>query len=140
MKNNVLLKAGIFRISVVLADFIVLSLLLGDVFAGGATTAIRHFVQTIFYWLHERVWLRFSWGMKDGVEGGKRAIAKTATYRLSSMVFDFFLIAVFAGSPSRGAVGAIVITVINTALYYMMERVWMVVERREKQKAPEIGA
>lgn len=125
------MKALIFRVTVVTADFLVLAILLGSAAAGGLATGLRHVIQVLMYWYHERVWSKIDWEVTDGVESGKRAIVKTLTYRLFASGKDFFVIVFFAGSLERGIIGTLIIALINTVIYYLMERVWILEEKWE---------
>lgn len=134
------MKALIFRVAVVTADFLVLAVLLGSAAAGGLATGLRHVIQVLMYWYHERVWSKIDWEVKDGVESGKRAIVKTITYRLFASGKDFFVIVFFAGSMERGIIGTLIIALTNSVIYYLMERVWIVEEKWENKYAPEAEA
>lgn len=140
MRNHAFLKALTFRIAVVTADFLVLMFILGSAVAGGEATLIRHVIQVLMYWYHERVWSRIGWEVRDGVESTKRALVKTLTYRLFASGKDFFVIVFFAGSMERGIIGTLIIAATNSVLYYLMERAWIVEERWEKEKASEAEA
>jgi uncharacterized membrane protein len=140
MKNHAFIKALLFRITVITANFFILAALFGDVLAGGAATLVRHSILVVVYWYHERVWSHVAWGIKDDVETGKRALAKTVTYRLVATTQDFLIIGLVAGDLRRGIIGTLTIAIINTMLYYLFERIWIVEERWEKKKASKAEA
>ncbi len=140
MLNHALIKSAIFRVAVVTVDFFVLLLVLGSATAGGTATVTRNLIQIVMYWYHDRVWSHVAWGVKDGVESGRRALVKTVSYRIFATVQDFVVVFLFAGNLQRGLVGTVAIAFTNTVIFYLMERVWIIEEKLEKEKASEAEA
>lgn len=54
----------------------------------------------------------------------RRHLAKTATYRLSSMTIMFGLTWIVTGSPGTGATVGVLDFVVMSAVYYLHERAW----------------
>jgi len=133
--RRALLKAVVFRITVIIADFFALLLVFGDLVIVGEATISRHAIQILMYWLHEYAWMRMSWGVRSGQETRRRALLKTVTYRLFASGNDLFILVFLAGDFERGVAGTLAITVTNTVIYYLMERIYAVAGKRQKEKA-----
>ncbi|MBU0624967.1 DUF2061 domain-containing protein [Patescibacteria group bacterium] len=125
MPSNTFSKAVIFRVVVVTIDLIILYFVLGSFAAGGAATLIRHVIQILMYWYHERVWGRHPWGIVKGVETSRRALVKTITFRLFTSGKDLFVILLFTGEMERGLIGMLLIALTNSIVYFVFERVWV---------------
>lgn len=138
--RRALLKAVVFRIAVIVADFFALLLIFGDVVIVGEVTISRHAIQILMYWLHEYVWMQMAWGVRHGGEMRRRALLKTVTYRLFASGNDLLILVFFTGDLERGVVGTLVIAATNSAIYYLMERTWSAAGRRQKEKASESEA
>ncbi len=129
MKSYATSKALIFRVVVVAVDFVILWVIFNDVMAAGIGTGLRHLIQILMYWYHERVWERHPWGITDGVETAIRTIAKTATFRSLTFGKDLFTIMFFSTDMNRGLIGVAVLTIVNTLIYIGFERAWAVKEK-----------
>ena len=65
-KKRSLVKSTTYRIVVVLTDFTVLYLLTGKTDISVVFTVISNTYTWIFYYLHERIWNKISWGRISG--------------------------------------------------------------------------
>ena len=133
MKSYAASKALIFRVVVVVVDFVILYLLFDDVTSAGLATIFRHAIQILMYWYHEKVWERHPWGIVGGVESGRRTLAKTLTFRSMTIGKDIFAILFFSIELSRGLIGIVVLTVVNTIIYVLFERMWAIKERHDHE-------
>jgi len=91
MKSSLWTKAIWFRLAVMAVDFVILSFFLNSLFLSGMATLLRHAIQTLLYWYHERVWQRHDWGMENG-DTKWRTLAKTVTFRLLTSGKDLLVI------------------------------------------------
>ncbi|MFH1047390.1 MAG: DUF2061 domain-containing protein [Patescibacteria group bacterium] len=131
MVHRTFAKAIIFRLVVIAADFAILWFVFGDVVNAGLGILLRHVIQILMYWYHERVWGRHPWGIVAGVETTKRSLAKTVTFRLMTLGKDVFVILFFTAEVSRGLMGVAILTVANTLIYFFFERLWVWFKARE---------
>jgi len=131
MKSYAAEKAVIFRVVVVVVDFVILYFLFGSAVSAGIATLGRHLIQILMYWYHERVWERHPWGIVDGVESTKRTLVKTLTFRSFTIGKDVFAILFFTLELSRGIIGVIVLTVVNSIIYIAFERIWAIKEKND---------
>jgi uncharacterized membrane protein len=134
MKSYAISKAIIFRVVVVVIDFLILWIVFDDALNAGIGTAARHAVQVLMYWYHERVWERHPWGIVDGVETTKRSLLKTLTFRSLTFGKDLFAILFFTAELSRGLIGVAVLTIVNTVIYIAFERIWAVKENADHNR------
>ena len=123
MKSSLWTKAIWFRLAVMAVDFVILSFFLNSLFLSGMATLLRHAIQTLLYWYHERVWQRHDWGMENG-DTKWRTLAKTVTFRLLTSGKDLLVITFFTAQVTRGLTATLVIALINSVIYYIFERIW----------------
>ncbi|MBA3724737.1 MAG: DUF2061 domain-containing protein [Candidatus Levybacteria bacterium] len=57
-----LVKTITYRILIVIATFIVVYMMTGDIEATGNITLITSIVNTVLYFFHERAWNKIHWG------------------------------------------------------------------------------
>jgi uncharacterized membrane protein len=103
------------------------SLLVGLKIAGWATV-----INSIIYWLHERIWNYFrTWRREnsqrafDDQEG--RSVAKMITWRVAITGSNFLIPFLVTGSWGSAVIFAGLATVVNMVLYYTHERVWNII-------------
>jgi hypothetical protein len=61
-----LAKAVSWRITGSIDTFLVAWIITGQATLAGGIATFEFLSKTILYWLHERVWLRISWGTDSG--------------------------------------------------------------------------
>ena len=81
--------------------------------------------KTVMYYLHERVWYKINLS-KEGVllEGRKRHIAKTITWRCIGTLDTMTLAWLISGEPLAALQIGLVEVITKMLLYYGHERVW----------------
>lgn len=123
--SRTIIKTVVYRIFCTIAIYFV-ALGLGADSATSGTMAIASVVLgTIMYYVHDRVWNRFNWRRRDnGTETAFRSIIKTITYRCIVIVVATILARiVMTDSNSTALAFAILQTVTNMTLFYIVERV-----------------
>ncbi|MFH2062820.1 MAG: DUF2061 domain-containing protein [bacterium] len=124
MRSPLLVKAVLFRLIVVAVDFVILSFVLESLVLSGIVTLVRHVIQVLLYWYHERAWQRHRWGIRRGRPTRRRALAKTVTFRLLTFGKDLLAITVFSAEFWGNLVGSLAIALANSVIYFVFERVW----------------
>tara|TARA_Y100000310_G_C20680605_1_gene815719 strand:+ start:79 stop:513 length:435 start_codon:yes stop_codon:yes gene_type:complete len=85
-------------------------------------------VKTIFYYLHERIWLLTKWGTfrkhKKQFETAIRSFAKTVTWKLSATIITVLVIFIYSKDWSFALNAGILINLVKAVLYYLHERIW----------------
>ena len=56
------------------------------------------------YYLHDRIWLLFTWGRTKGIDSVKRTIAKTVGYRIVILFMSILTAMVFIGGSIMNSV------------------------------------
>lgn len=57
-----LAKTITYRLLIVVATFIVIYMMTGDVETTTSITIISNIINTVLYYIHERIWNRIHWG------------------------------------------------------------------------------
>ncbi len=63
-----LVKALTYRVLIVIADFVVILLLTGQVRIAAEFAIISNIYATVLYFAHERAWAHIGWGLKRPAE------------------------------------------------------------------------
>lgn len=63
-KTRTLVRSITYRIVAVLATILFTYLYTGDVAKSTGFALVLHFVLSLIFYIHERIWLRVSWGRK----------------------------------------------------------------------------
>ncbi len=83
-------------------------------------------IKIIFYYLHERFWIRVNFNIKT--PSSKRHLAKTITWRVIASLTTFIItLFIFKEDPnaSEKATGVMIVeTILKMAFYYGHERAW----------------
>ncbi len=120
----VTIQAVSYRIIVIIVDAIALFLLFGNLWQMSIIVLLRHLIQTVIYWFHEAIWLRSNWGVTERGSSHTRTLVKTLTFRFIASAKDIVLIYALTENALVAAEGTIVITVLNTIVYYLHDRYW----------------
>ncbi len=83
------------------------------------------FVKMALYYIHERIWYRISFGIKDGKTENKRHIAKAISWRVLGTVATLILATAVTGDWQTGANIASVEVITKLILYYFHEKLWV---------------
>ena len=123
--NKLFLKKTItFRVIVIVVDFFILLPFLGTPVSAGLVTVWRHSIQSVLYWLHEKLWSRTEWGKVEGRDMYDRTIAKTITFRLVTILQDMITLMIVTGSLGISIKSSLAIAIANSIIYLFHERFW----------------
>jgi uncharacterized membrane protein len=86
-------------------------------------------VNTIMFWLHERLWNHFQWNRKhnDKIvfnEGQGRSVSKIITWRIFVTFSNFLVPFITTGSWQSGLAFLTIATVVNMITFWAHERAW----------------
>ena len=124
--SRTLLKTVVYRVLCTIAIFLI-AMALGAGSAASGTLAITIVILgTIIYYIHDRVWNRFSWNRNEsGAESTKRSLVKTIVYRLITVVIGVALARLIITDSNQTALAfGISQFVVNMLLYFLVERVF----------------
>ncbi len=82
-------------------------------------------IKMILYYLHERLWYRIPFGIKNHQPQNKRHIAKAISWRVLGTVATFLLAALITGDWQIGLNIAGVEVITKLILYYLHEKMWL---------------
>ena len=81
-------------------------------------------INTIIYAIHERVWLRVQWGVRETFELHRRTIVKTVGWRVIMLITATGITYFFTGNLTTAGSFAVIQLVVNTGLNIVHERIW----------------
>lgn len=139
--TRTLTKTVVYRILSVIA-IILLSLAFGASDAVAGVLGLGSVVLgTVAYYIHDRVWLKFSWLTDHNSESRWRSLIKSVTYRLIAMGLAFTMAKLFlTNSNSAAAAFTIAQMAINFVLFFIVERVFnLIAWGRVNDELDEIG-
>jgi uncharacterized membrane protein len=86
-------------------------------------------VNSILYWMHERIWNRALWNRRDDLalrfqEGNPRSLSKMITWRVTMIFSLTFIGYVTTGDWAMSATFMSIAVIGNMAIYWLHERAW----------------
>ena len=128
-------KAIIYRVLSVIS-IIVLSLLFGaSQQTAGIMGLVVVVVGTTIYYLHDRVWLKFSWLVSN--DSGKdlisRSLLKTIIYRTITTLVGIVIARILLTDSTSTAIGfAVSQALVNALLFFIVERIANLISRGKR--------
>jgi len=128
-------KAIIYRVLSVIS-IIVLSLLFGaSQQTAGIMGLVVVVVGTTIYYIHDRVWLKFSWLVSN--DSGKdlisRSLLKTIIYRTITTLVGIVIARILLTDSTSTAIGfAVSQALVNALLFFMVERIANLISRGKR--------
>jgi uncharacterized membrane protein len=125
-----------FRAVVLIIDYLILAVVLQRPVEAGLITIIRHSLYTVMYWGHEVVWLNIRLRRIPTVLVASRrhTILKAISFRAISLTADLILLGVLTGSVWASSLGAVLIAISNTVIFYFHDRWWEAWKRNHAEK------
>jgi adenylylsulfate kinase len=125
-----LVKAVTFRILVIVCDMVIVSLITGKAGETVAIVVFTNLFSTILYFLHERIWMGWSWlrskasnnGMRSAHFG--RSLVKSISYRTFVLGSDLFVTSTITGSSNKAFEIIILTNLGSSVAYYIHEILW----------------
>ena len=124
-----LVKTISWRVLLTISHFVNGVIVTGSIAVGLNIAGWSAVVNSILYWLHERIWNWFQWNKKPAdnyffQDGHPRTTTKMITWRLIVNFSNFFI--PFFMTGSWGVAGAFftIAVFVNMALFYGHERIW----------------
>lgn len=129
-----IVKTITWRILLTLSHFINGLIVTGSIAIGLKIAGWSLVINSVLYWLHERIWNWFQWNKKPVEDnrffkdGHPRTTTKMITWRAVVNFSNFFIPYFMTGS--WGAAGAFftIAVIVNMALFYGHERIWNLVK------------
>ena len=75
--------------------------------------------KTLVFYVCERAWLKFHWGIKDGIETMMRSMIKSIVYRIVATVVVAYWV---------GWINALWLALVQTALFVANDRAWQFID------------
>jgi len=124
-----LVKTISWRILLTLSHFINGLIVTGSIVTGLKIAGWSAVLNSILYWIHERVWNYLQWNRqpKDGVffiDGHPRTTTKMITWRLVVNFSNFFIPYFATGSWGQAGAFFTIAVFVNMTLFYLHERGW----------------
>ena len=118
-----------WRVALTSSHLINAFIVTGSWITGLQIAGLAAIVNSVLFWLHERVWNQSQWNRKPDnqtkfIEGQPRTISKILTWRVLITISNFMIPFVMTGSWKLGLSFLTLATVVNIAIYWGHERVW----------------
>jgi uncharacterized membrane protein len=124
-----LVKVISWRVLLTISHFINGLIVTGSIVAGLKIAGWSAVLNSILYWIHERVWNWLQWNRKpkDGLffqDGHPRTTTKMITWRIVVNFSNFFIPYFVTGSWGQAGAFFTIAVIVNMALFYGHERIW----------------
>jgi uncharacterized membrane protein len=101
----------------------------GSLMVGLKIAGLALIINSVLYWIHERVWNFLQWNRKENdklnfSEGNPRSLSKMISWRILITVSNFVIPFVLTGSWGQAALFTGLATAVNMGLYWGHERAW----------------
>jgi uncharacterized membrane protein len=91
-------------------------------------------INTIIYAIHERIWLKFSWGLTGISENHLRTIVKTIDWRIIMFTTAVLITYYFTNSWTMSGSFATIQLIVNSGLNIIHERIWNRIQWKKQDK------
>ena len=139
-----LVKTISWRVLLTVSHFVNGLIVTGSIAIGLQIAGWSALINSVLYWLHERVWNWMQWNKKpkDGLlflDGQPRTVTKMLTWRAIVNSSNFFIPYFMTGSWGQAGAFFTIAVFVNMALFYGHERLWnRVVWGKKVQDTPEV--
>jgi uncharacterized membrane protein len=122
-------KVITWRVALTASHVINAFIVTGSIITGLQIASMAAVINSILFWLHERVWNLAKWNRTQNIklkffDGQPRSISKLLTWRILITASNFFIPFFVTGSWGSAALFAGMATVINMILFWSHERIW----------------
>jgi len=128
-----------WRIILTISHIVNTLIVTGSLILGLKIAGLAAVINSILYFIHERVWNYFQWKRENDSkitfeEKHSRSISKTVTWRLVVMGNNFLIPFILTGSWIIGAQYFTLATLVNMILYWAHERFWNKIQWKKEIK------
>jgi uncharacterized membrane protein len=120
-----LTKTILYRVLSIISAMIITLILGAGMNAAGTVALIMLVLGTVMYYLHDRVWLLFTWDRQNGHDSSRRSLAKTVVYRLLVVVAMIITARlVVSDDMATDVIWAVSSMIVQLGIYFGLERVF----------------
>ena len=124
-----LVKVISWRLLLTISHFINGLIVTGSIVAGLKIAGWSAVLNSVLYWIHERVWNWLQWNRKPKdslffLDGHPRTTTKMVTWRIVVNFSNFFIPYFITGSWGQAGAFFTIAVFVNMALFYGHERIW----------------
>jgi len=123
-----LVKTIVWRVLLTISHFINGLIVTGSIAMGLKIAGWSALLNSVLYWLHERLWNWLQWNkIADGIffkDGHPRTTTKMICWRLLANFSNFFIPYFVTGSLGTAGKFFTIAVIINMILFYLHERGW----------------
>lgn len=118
-----------WRVALTTSHIVNAFIVTGSWVTGLQIAGLAAIINSILFWLHERVWNRAQWNRKPQedlkfVEGQPRTVSKILTWRVLITASNFVIPFIITGSFGSAALFAGIATLVNMFIFWAHERIW----------------
>lgn len=131
-RPRTLVKVITWRILLTASHFVNALIVTGSIALGIKIAGWSLVINSILYWLHERIWNWFQWNKHSHdnrffKDGHPRTTSKMITWRVIVNFSNFFIPYFATGSWAQAGAFFTFAVIVNMVLYYGHERIWNMV-------------
>jgi len=127
-RTRTILKVITWRVLLTISHVVNAFVITGSLITGLQIAGMAAVINSILFWLHERIWNIAQWNRKENeqvyTEGQPRTLGKIVTWRIAITLSNFFIPFLMTGSFGAAAIFTGVATVVNMLIFWAHERVW----------------
>jgi uncharacterized membrane protein len=128
-----IVKTVTWRVLLTISHFVNGLIVTGSVAMGLKIAGWSLVINSVLYWIHERLWNWFQWNRKPEdnrffKDGHPRTTTKMITWRLVVNFSNFFIPYFMTGSWGQAGAFFTIAVIVNMTLYYLHERGWNLIK------------
>lgn len=131
-----------WRVLLTVSHFVNALIVTGSIAMGIKIAGWSLVINSVLYWIHERVWNWFQWNKRPDdnrffKDGHPRTTTKMITWRAIVNFSNFFIPYFATGSWGQAGAFFTIAVVVNMTLYYLHERGWNMIKWGKTAKTEE---
>jgi uncharacterized membrane protein len=120
-----LTKTILYRVLSIISAMVITLILSAGMNAAANVALFMMVVGTAMYYIHDRVWLLFSWDRIGGQDSSRRSLVKTIVYRLLVVVAMVITARLFVSDDmATDVIWAVSSMIVQLGIYFGLERVF----------------
>lgn len=120
-----LTKTILYRVLSIISAMTITVIMGAGMNAAGNVALFMMIIGTAMYYIHDRVWLLFSWDRTDGQDSRRRSLAKTIVYRLLVVVAMVVTARLFVSDDmATNITWAVSSMIVQLGIYFGLERIF----------------
>jgi len=122
-------KVVSWRVLLTISHIVNAFIVTGSIVTGLKIAGLAMVINSVLYWLHERVWNWIQWNRRPAdqiafTEGNTRSLGKMISWRVLITFSNFLIPFILTGSWGAAVLFAGTATLVNMFIFWAHERIW----------------